>query len=224
MSEFNYVVYQNGVGGDYRIAKVIESPTFKPFELDPTRAYDVIKIHNKSDYPGLFDNDKCENSKYLTPFRKVMCRIDTCDFCEKTTSADNIHQEYTDLDNHLGYFYCNDCKDDLIQCLKQSGVEPIWYIRERYEKKNVYKCSVWVERSRRDDNGEIINYGPYTFEKWQIYGWYANMIIDKTDNVVKPHIICEGNGYIKTVPVEKILKLNPLDNPDYNPNDDPIYK
>ena len=218
MSEFNYVLYQNGEGGDYSIAKVIEPPTFKRVELDPTQAYDVVKISNQSDYPGLFLNEKKNKSKFMTPFRKVMCRIDTCDFCEITTTADNINQEYTDLDNHLGYFYCNECKDVLIECLKNSGVEPIWYIRERGEKK------VWVERSRRDANGEIVNYGPFVFEKWKINGWYANMMNDKTDNVIKPHITCEGSGFIKAVPVDKIMRLNPKDNSEYNPNDDPTYK
>jgi hypothetical protein len=224
MTEFNYVVYENKEDNSFHIGKVFEPTSYKKIELDPNEAYDVVKINNKADYPGLFSNEKNNKSTFMTPFRKVMCRIDTCDFCEKTTTADNINQEYTDIDNHLGYFYCNDCQPVLMDCLKNSGVDSIWYIRERHQKKDLYKCNVWVERSRRDANGEIVNYGPFVFEKWKINGWYAYMMNDKTENVIKPHITCEGNGFIKAVSVDKILKLNPRDNPDYNPNEDPMYK
>jgi hypothetical protein len=220
MTEFNYVLYIDKEG-DYNIVKTIEPPTFKYVDLDPTQAYDVVKIKNKSDYPGLFLKD--EKPKYFAPIRKVMCRIDTCDFCEQIKSVDEIKQEYTDLDNRLGYFYCNECKDILIDCLKNSGVSPIWYIRERNEKK-LFENTVWIERSRRDENGNIVNFGPYIFEKWKINGWYAYLLNDKSENIMKPHITCEGNGYIKSVSIAKILELNPEDNPDYNPNEDPKYK
>lgn len=217
MTEFNYVLYK-GKEGDLSIAKILEPPTFNQVKLDPTQAYDVVKITNKVDYPGLFEKD---TTKYFGPLRKVMCRIDTCDLCEQVKSE--INQEYTDRDNHLGYFYCNECKDVLIAILKNSGVEPIWYIRERNEKK-LFDNIVWIERSRRDENGNIVNYGPLVFEKWKINGWYAYLKNDRLDNIMKPHVTCEGNGFIKAIPVDKILKLNPIDNPDYNPNDDPQYK
>jgi len=217
MTEFNYVLYKDKEG-DLSIAKILEPPTFTPVQLDPTQAYDVVKVTNKVDYPGLFKKD---DNKYFGPLRKVMCRIDTCDFCEQVKNE--INQEYTDRDNHLGYFYCNECKDVLIDTLKKSGVEPIWYIRERNETK-LFGDIVWIERSRRDENGNIVNVGPVTFEKWKINGWYAYLKNDKFDNGMKPHITCEGNGFIKAVSVDKILKLNPIDNPDYNPNDDPQYK
>lgn len=221
MAEFNYFVYEKK--GELGIGKVFESPTFKKIDLDPEQAYDVVKIDNKANYPGLFPKDNCDERKFMAPLRKVMCRIDTCDFCECMKTPDEINQEFTNMDYRLGYFYCNECKDILMECLKNSGSEPVWYIREQIEKKQSDN-SVWIERSRRDDSGKIVNHGPYVFEKWQITGWYAEMILDKTDNILKPHLICEGKGYSKSVPVEKILKLNPKDNPDYNPNDDPIYK
>jgi hypothetical protein len=218
MTEFNYVVYENKEDNSFHIGKVMEPSTYKKVELDQNQAYDVVKINNKADYPGLFDKDKSSN---LCPMRKVMCRIDTCDFCEKIKTVEEIKQEYTDIYNKLGYFYCDDCESVLMNCLKSSGLEPIWYIRERNSKKN---CSVWIERSRRDSDGKIVNYGPYVFERWYITGWYAYMMNDKTDNVLKPHVTCEGNDYMKSISVDKILKLNPKENPDYNPNDDPIYQ
>lgn len=218
MTEFNYVLYENKEDNSFHIGKVLESPTYKKIELDPKEAYDVVKIDNIADYPGLLNRD---NSKQLCPIRKVMCRIDTCDFCEKIKTVQEINQEFTDLYNRLGYFYCNDCHSNFINSLKSSGVEPIWYIRERSPNKNY---SVWVQRSRRDKDGKIVNYGPYVFEKWYITGWFAYMMIDKTDNVMKPHVTCEGNNYMKSIPVDKIKRLNPEHDPDYNPNEDPIYK
>lgn len=224
MAEYNYLLYKKSDELDYTIVKTLETPSFKRVELDPENAYDLITIDNKRNYPGLFNIEKSDKTVFFPPIRKVMCRIDTCDFCEQQKPVEDIHQEYTDLDNNMGYFYCNECRDTLMEGLKNTGVRPIWYIRERFEKDGYRISKVWIERTRRDDNGKSVDYGPYIFEKWDIIGWYATMIHDKLNNVMKPHVVCEGNGYIKSVPVDKILILNPEDNPAYNPNEDPKYK
>ena len=51
----------------------------------------------------------------------------------------DIHQEYTDMENHMGYFYCDECKDLLMEGLKNTGIRPIWYIRERFQKQGDQK-------------------------------------------------------------------------------------
>jgi hypothetical protein len=224
MSQFNYVLTKNSNNDEYKIAKVFESPTYTKIHLDLNEAYENIKIQNKNDFPELFNKTTTDKLEFISPIRKVMCRIDECDFCNKRKTDDDIHQEYTDINSNLGYFYCDDCKDFLIEGLKNTGVRPIWYIRERFEKEHCRRCFVWIERTRRNHEGIRIDEGPFTFEKWEIIGWYAHMMIDKCDNIEKPHIVCEGKGYSKSVSIEQILRLNPKDDPDYNPNDDPIYK
>lgn len=224
MAEFNYVLHKNNEQDGYTIVKTFESPTFKRFELDPTEAYEKVTINNKRNFPGLFDIEKSEIPEFCGPMRKVMCRIDECDFCQIRKTDKDIHQEYTDMENHMGYFYCDECKDLLMEGLKNTGIRPIWYIRERFQKQGDHRCLVWVERTRRDEDGKRVNYGPRLFEKWQIMGWYAYMMNDKVDDLKKPHITCEGSGYFKSVSIDEINRLNPEDNTDYNPNDDPQYK
>lgn len=221
MEKFNYVLTKNSDKDEYKIAKIYEPPTYKQIQLNPNEAYENIKILNKSDFPELFNNTENDKLEFITPIRKVMCRIDECDFCNQRKTSDEINQEYTDINYNLGYFYCDDCKDYMFEGLKNTGVRPIWYIRERFDKK---RCYVWIERTRRNSEGIRIDEGAFTFEKWEIMGWYAHMMIDKCDNIEKPHIVCEGKGYSKSVSIEQILRLNPEDNLDYNPNDDPKYK
>ena len=222
MNNINYVLYKKSENDVYSIAKICESPTYKKVDLDLTNAYEKIIIENKQNFPELFDITKPDKPEFSSPYRKVMCRIDECDFCGVRKTSEEIHQEYTDLANHMGYFYCDQCKDLMIQGLKDTGVQSIWYLRERHRRLKS-RCLVWIERTRRNEQGHRINYGTITFEKWEIMGWYATMIEDKIDNIIKPHVICEGNGFYKAVPVEMILRLNPEDNTDYDPNDDPKY-
>ena len=223
MSQFNYVLAKNSNNDEYNIDKIFEPPTYRKIELDLNEAYENIKIQNKNDFPELFNNSTTDKLEFISPIRKVMCRIDECDFCNKRKTDNEIHQEYTNMNCNLGYFYCDDCKDFMIEGLKNTGVRPIWYIRERFEKDNYSRCYVWIERTRRNHEGIRIDEGPFTFEKWEIIGWYAHMMIDKSDNIEKPHVICEGKGYTKSVSIEQILRLNPEEDPHYNPNDDAEY-
>ncbi len=222
MDKVNYVLCKKNEEEGYTIAKIYESPTYKKIDLDPMEAYDKIIIQNIHNFPELFDIKKPEKPEFCGPFRKVMCRIDECDFCGVRKTFEEIHQEYTDLANHMGYFYCDECKELMIEGLKDTGVRSIWYIRERHHKQKS-RCMVWIERTRRNEQGQRINYGPIAFEKWEIMGWHATMLEDKSDSVIKPHIICEGSGFYKAVPVEIILKLNPEDDIEYDPNQDSKY-
>ena len=218
--EFNYVVI-NKDNKDY-VVRVLETPTYKKIELDPTEAYTPAFIPtgmNTSDYPGLFNIDN--NDKYITPLRKVMCHIGKCDFCDKIVGPAAIHQEYTDLENHLGYFYCDKCEDVFTETLKRTGIRSIWYLRERRSEEHKY--DIWVPRTRRDENGNRINNGPYIFEKWMIYGWYAYDHNDE-NGILKPHVVCDNGILNKLVPVDFILELNPENDLEYNPNDDLKWK
>jgi len=220
--QFNYVVI-NRDGTDF-VGRVLEEPTYKKIDLDPTEAYMQAHIPegiSTDNYPGLFDNSKKKDTEYPTPFRKVMCRINVCDFCDKTVESDNIHQEYTDISNHMGYFYCSDCKDHFTECLQRTGTRNIWYLRTREE--DIYKYDIWVPRTRRDENGNKIKHGSYTFEKWRICGWYAYDLEDE-NGIIKPHITCENPMLTKSVPIDFILELNPENDPNYNPNNDPKWQ
>ena len=217
--QFNYISVDRD--GQHYIARTFEEPTYKKIELDPSQEYITAFIPEgmkKSDYPGIFDN--CEVEEYPTPFRKVMCQIGVCDFCNRNLGDDLIHQEYTDLNNHMGYFYCDDCKEQFYECLKRSGTRAIWHLRKR----NNGGYNIWTPRTRRDENGKRIHTGQYIYEKWRIYGWYANTIEDKDDGIMKPHVVCENDSLSKTIPVETIFRINPENDPDYNPNEDPELK
>jgi hypothetical protein len=216
--QFNYLAVINN-DGQHFVARVFEEPTYAKVELDPSQEYITAFIPEgmkKSDYPGIFDN--CDEvDDYPTPFRKVMCPIGVCDFCQRKLGFELIHQEYTDHNNHMGYFYCNDCKEQFYECLKRSGTRAIWHLRER----NDEGYNIWVPRTRRDANGKRIYTGKFSYEKWRIYGWYAYTLEDKEDGVMKPHIICENESLSKKIPVENIFKLNPEHDLNYNPNEDP---
>lgn len=224
MSEklFDYVLLKQD-NKEY-VVRVLGEPTYQKVDLKSNEAYLPFYLPEgmkKSDYPGLFNISEENDDKYPTPFRKVMCHIGKCDFCNKIVGSDKIRQEYTDLENHMGYFYCNECEEDFIECLKRTGTRSIWYLRNRKEIGNSYL--IWVPRTRRDENRKRINYGPYTFEKWRICGWYA---IDHEDEngVKKPHIVCENETLQKLIPVDFIFELNPENNIDYNPNNDTKWK
>jgi len=176
--EFNYVVV-NRDGKDF-VVRVLEEPTYKKVDLDPAEAYIPVTIPNgmeKRDYPGIFDNTATIEDEYPTPFRKVMCRINVCDFCNKTVGSDGIEQEFTDIDDRMGYFYCTDCNDRFVECLQRTGTRSIWYLRER--NMNEPRYNIWVPRTRRDEMGKRVKNGLYTFEKWRICGWYAYNIQDE---------------------------------------------
>ena len=208
---------------DY-IVRVIGEPSYQKVDLDPREAYTPAYLPHgmkKSDYPGIFDNIETHDDKYPTPFRKVMCHIDKCDFCNKIVGSDEISQEYTDLENHMGYFYCHECNENFIECLKRTGTRSIWYLRDRKDTETRY--TIWVPRTRRDENGKRINYGHYIFEKWRICGWYAHDHEDE-NGITKPHIVCENETLNKLIPVDFILELNPENDTNYNPNDDPKWK
>lgn len=218
----NYVII-NKDNKDY-VVRVIEPPTYKKIELDPKEAYIPAYIPDnlgKKDYPGIFNIEKTQTKVCLSPIRKVMCHIGKCDFCLNIVGAEDIKHEYTDIDNRLGYFYCNECTDIFEESLKRTGVEKIWYLRKRQSKENRY--SIWVPRTRRDDHGNRIKYGPYIFEKWRIYGWYAYEHKDE-NGILKPHLICDNGEVNKLVSIDFIYELNPENDPDYNPNNDPKWK
>jgi hypothetical protein len=219
--QFDYIVIQRD-GKDY-IVRVLGEPSYKKIDLDPKEAYTPVYLPpgiKANDYPEIFENSK-KQSIYPTPIRKVMCHIGKCDFCQNIVGSDAIRQEYTDIDNRLGYFYCNDCQIDFEDCMKISGTESIWYLRDRNNKETRY--NIWVPRTRRDENGKRIKSGPYTFEKWRICGWYANDYEDE-NGVLKPHVVCENETLNKLIPVDFILELNPDNEPDYNPNYDPKWQ
>jgi hypothetical protein len=224
--EFNYVVI-NRDNKDY-IVRVLEPITYKKIELDPSEAYTPAFIPNGmniSNYPGLFNIDNIDNidnnDKFISPQRKVLCHIGKCDFCNKIVGSNNIRQEYTDIDNHLGYFYCDTCEDVFTETLKRTGMRSIWYLRDRKTKEDKY--NIWVPRTRRDQNGNKINYGPYIFEKWMIYGWYAYDYNDD-NGISKPHVVCDNGILNKLVPVDVIQEINPENDIEYNPNNDLKWK
>lgn len=220
--EINYVLI-NKDNKDY-VVRVLEPPNYKKVDLDPKEAYIPAYLpdnYNKKDYPGIFNEHEVLTKVCLSPMRKVMCHIGKCDFCDRIVGSENLNQEYTDINNKLGYFYCKDCTDIFEESLKRTGVEKIWYLRKRQTIEDRY-C-IWVPRTRRDENGNRIKYGPYKFEKWMIYGWYAYEHKDEND-ILKPHVICENEEFNKLVPIDFINELNPENDTEYNPNDDPKWK
>ena len=214
----NYIVYDKLDGSDPEIVKTFGPPTYQRVELDPAEAYQQVSVSSTilsdllptkhSIYQTNYD--KFGHGVFCSPVRKVMVRIDVCDFCERTFT-EKMHVENTDYENREGYFYCAECTPILYDGLKNSGTGDIWYLRERKQ--------VWIPRTRRDENGQRIQTGPYTFEKWTIRGWYA---YDKVglDGINKPHVTCDGEEYSKSVAIDIIKKANPEANPNYCPNDD----
>jgi hypothetical protein len=216
----NYVIYDPKDGTKPMIVKIMEPPTYKKVELDPTEAYESVSVSASvyADIMGMKPTG-CEGAVFCPPSRKVMVRIDECDLCQRRfpNYEQDIHCEYTDLENREGYFYCTECSDILYEGLKNTGTRDIWYLRDRHE------WNVWIPRTRRDENGVRIYTGPFHFEKWNICGWHAHNMEDSMDGIVKPHLVCTGNSFFKSVPVQIIKEANPEDNPDYCPNDDPKW-
>jgi len=180
-----------------------------------------MENRNRTDSPPNDDDKRrmVEYNDHLPPWRKVMCSISTCDFCNRNVGVDHINQEMTDIDNRMGYFYCEECEPRMIACLKYSGTSSIWYLRERNG--GYYNNWVWIPRTRRNENGKRITYGPFIYEKWQIKGWYAHQMSEENGWDLVPHVVCENNELSKSVPVSTILKCNPENDPQYNPNNDP---
>ena len=211
-TNINYVVYDPEDGTGPIIVKTLGPPTYQKVELDPTEAYQPIHV-SASIYANIM-GVKPSVGVFCPPSRKVMVRIDECDLCQRRfpNYEEDIHQEYTNLDNHEGYFYCTECTEILYEGLKNTGTRDIWYLRDRPE------WEVWVPRTRRDENGVRIYTGPFHYERWNISGWHAHDMLDANDGKVKPHVICAGNSFFKSVPIEMIKSANPEDNPDYCPN------
>ena len=198
--KFDYIVCEKD--GSFHVGKVFSTDN---------------KLKGTSNDDNKSPSSPCAEEYHLPPWRKVMCSITTCDFCNRNVGVDNIKQEMTDLDNRMGYFYCNECEPRMLACLKYSGTSTIWYLRERG---NNYW--VWIPRTRRDENGKKINYGPFVYEKWQIKGWYAHQKAEENGWDLVPHVVCENKDMLfKSVPVSTILKCNPENDPEYNPNNDP---
>lgn len=215
----NYVVYDPNDGTDPIIVKTSGPPTYQKVELDPTEAYQPMRVSASiyADIMGEKPNLAAkERGVFCPPSRKVMVRMDECDLCERRFSnhEDDIFCEYTDFENREGYFYCTECTEILYEGLKNTGTRDIWYLRDRPE------WEVWIPRTRRDENGARMYTGPFHYEKWNITGWYAQDMEDATDGKVKPHITCAGNSFFKSVPIEIIKAINPENDPDYCPNVD----
>ena len=216
---FNYMVFNND--DENQIIRVFEKPTYRKIDLNKDEAYETISIPDgmlPKHYPGLFKTQEKEEY-YPSPFRKVMCSICICDLCNKNVGSDNIKQEYTDIYNRMGYFYCNDCNEYLFEILKKSGMEDIWYLRERNQDSN-NRYNIWIPRTRRDENNKRINSGPFTFEKWRIVGWYATMLDDNKDKIKKPYVLCENADTNKLIPVDILKRANPENDPNYIPDPD----
>jgi hypothetical protein len=215
--DMDYVVYDPNDGSDPIIVKTLGPPTYRKVELDPTEAYQPMRV-SASIYDTLMGVKPNLEAKtigvFCAPSRKVMVRVDECDLCQRRfpDHENDIHFEYTDLENREGYFYCTECTEILYEGLKNTGTREIWYLRDRHE------WEVWVPRTRRDENGVRIYTGPFHYEKWNICGWHAYDIEDANDGKVKPHLFCTGNSFVKSVPIDMIKSANPEDNQDYCPN------
>jgi hypothetical protein len=222
--DINYMLYDPQDGTEPIIVKTVGPPTYKKVELDPTEAYQPVHV-SSSMYADIIGKNHDLDTRevgvgvFCPPSRKIMVRVDECDLCQRRfpNHEEDIHCEYTDRDNHQGYFYCTGCTDIFYEGLKNTGTRDIWYLRERPE------WEVWIPRTRRDENGVRIYTGPIQFEKWSISGWFAHDMQDANDGKVKPHLTCEGNSFYKSVPIEMIKEANPEDNPDYCPNNDPKW-
>jgi len=201
---FDYIVYQKD--GAFQVGKV--------FSKDPSLTDIKPKHLDQKEQPAACFNEQVfTEDDYLLPLRKVMCSISICDFCSRNVGVDHIHQEMTDMENRLGYFYCKECRPRMTACLKYSGTAAIWYLRNR--------DSVWIPRTRRDENGKRIRHGPFVFEKWRIQGWHAHQLAEDEGWNLVPHVVCSNDELSKSVPVSAIAKYNPENDPKYNPNHDP---
>ena len=134
------------------------------------------------------------------PWRKVMCKSDICDICnQENIENKEMNAEWTDQENVIGWFYCNNCSNRMIQYLQQNTMS-IWHLRDKEEVK--------IKRSAKDENGNDI------IELWKILSWVAYKIKDKNDNndnnVEKYAIKCGNYETYKLVPIDSLLELNPI--------------
>jgi hypothetical protein len=204
-SHFDYIVYQKD--GAFQVGKVFS------VDADPSSAIVKKDLDQPVEKIDVFNENAFNDNDYMLPLRKVMCSISICDFCSRNVGVDHIQQEMTDMDNRLGYFYCNECRPRMTACLKYSGTDAIWYLRNR--------DSVWIPRTKRDENGKRIRHGPFVYEKWRIKGWHAHLMAEDEGWNLVPHVVCSNDELSKSVAVSTIAKCNPENNPEYNPNHDP---
>jgi hypothetical protein len=147
-------------------------------------------------FPKVFSNDDY-SIEFPLPVRKVMFRPDICDICNRENIPDTeINVEWTDPDNYYGWYYCNDCKDRLMEYLQNSDTQKIWHLRENE--------TILIERSSLDSDGNQIK------EHWRIRSWLPKKVIDKISGEYKEALYCSNSEFYKYIFIDDILRLNPI--------------
>lgn len=146
-------------------------------------------------FPKVFSN-KDYNYDFPPPVRKVMFDPLVCDICKQKKNSDSeISVEWTDPDNFYGWYYCHNCKDNLMKYLQNTDSKRIWYLRDR---KNIL-----IERSALDENNNHI------IEEWRIISWLPKKVKDTITNEFKDALYCSNGDLYKYILIDNILKLNP---------------
>jgi len=225
---------------------------------DRNLAHRVIDISKKAYKEEEMQWYADPEAKIPPPMRLVMISMLRCYLCgDFQKTEDDIH--YEGVGQHtMGYRYCTECRPHFLESLYKT-ITPVVKFRREYEAwlastdKTVHeRPSIWVARTRRDENGRRIVKGntPHIYTKWRVINWitlkhqFPRISPEDGDTIINEEedsLVCEQieevfmddseSGTItKLVPLRDIYIVNLplLANPavfDYDPNtDDPLNK